>query len=150
MHHLTLNLQNPLWYPIKLNPISLIRSSINTHSPSLNSFILIHQYRFPMPVKLLNIFCTLPRLCLCKYPFTKYISCPLKIPNFPNLTYTSDFGCTVIPTRSLMLLGIMNDACYMLFPQQKCEETTYFIPCVSSHRPLHTQHCILQKYTNAD
>lgn len=73
-----------------------------------------------MPIKLLGIFCTdaLSVYVLVNTPSLSW-NTSLAFWKFQFLQislYTFDFGCTVIPTRSLMLYGILNDAYYMFFP----------------------------------
>ena len=100
MLHLTPNLSNPRWYPIKLNYISLIRSSINTYStkPKL-IYYYISPIRCSMPIKLLGIFCTdaLSVYVLVNTPSLSW-NTSLAFWKFQFLQislYTFDFGCTV-------------------------------------------------------
>lgn len=123
----------PIVIPYQTKPYILDRFSTNTCSPILNSLIIIHRYRFSVPVKLLGIFCTLSLLCLCKYPFSllEYISSPSKSPIFFKSHF--DFGYTVIPTRSLKLLGNYEWCMLSVVSPTEVEafeETTYFIPCL--------------------
>lgn len=102
----------------------------------LNSFTIIHQYGFSLPVKLLSVCCTLPLLSL-----QMLLHCPRThlFPLWKFLFFKShfDFGCIFIPEVWCCLV-IMNDGHYESFPQQKFKHLKR--PHILSLMSLHTDY----------
>lgn len=140
MYHLTPTLVEPTVVSHQTKPDIFARSSINTGSAILNSFIIIHQYRLLASKAAWDLLYI--ATCLCKHPFTllEHSNSLLKISS-SDLTYTTDFVCIFIPEVWCCLVS-MNDGHYMLVSQHKFKHLKrphyFFIPYVSSYLLLHT------------